>query len=43
MPFTDIAPPGGAAVRPFFVDGATHTPFEVADKLWAAIGDAYGS
>ena len=41
-PCADIAPPHGAPVRPFFIDAATHTPFDVANKLWAAIGEAHG-
>jgi hypothetical protein len=39
----DIAPPGGAPVRPFFVDAKTHTQYEVAERLWGAIGDAYAA
>ena len=37
----DVAPPGGAPVRPFHIDAKTHTPYEIADRLWRTIGDAY--
>lgn len=40
--FADIAPPGGAPVRPFSVDPRIKSTYEIADELWAAIGDAHG-
>lgn len=35
-----IAPPGGAPVRPFYIDSRTQSAAAVADRLWTAIGEA---
>ena len=37
----DIAPPGGAPVRPFRFD-ASMPPFPLADALWGVVGEAHG-
>jgi hypothetical protein len=42
-PSADIAPPGGAPVRPFYIDPRTHSPAAVADRLWAAVAEATGT
>lgn len=38
----DIAPPDGAPVRPFHLDPRLSGPKDMADQLWARIGEASG-
>jgi hypothetical protein len=38
----DVAPPGGAPVKPFHFEPRVMSDKAIADSLWVSIGEAYG-